>query len=448
MPQVTILEGGKPKSFAGVDKLQIALSGGGTSLWVPKDERLLTALTANVNGTYPPPEGYFGFDTVIVNVPPSQVAGIDPETGQYVLIGTKPSNTPTWPTTPDVPDDPWDPDTPTGDGGHDWDPWEVPDGGEWTPPWDDTDTKDEWPSEPEMTKEHIPSGIKIVKLPNKTSYIAGDDMDYTGIRVQLLDENGQPFANERYANTFIPTNELLFPVPYAPTPHGEGIKYVDDRSTIKYDSKTLYGPIEWGYSHDEMVSFNGALYDSLYLGTSTYGGALVTRPWDSSTDASQVRVTSFTDPNDGYIKYMFVAPFYFVTGGAVSAYGAGEETITPREHGASSGGVYARKVEDGCYYAVLGFMDWFDRYTSKPLGVSEYNTDLDNLARYIMFGEFKRVSGNMIPVQWVSPYDGKTYMDTFAINVSTVDSDPDGGGGGFSGGGGEGTGGEGGGGGF
>lgn len=402
MPQVTILEGGKPKSFAGVDKLQIALSGGGTSLWVPKDTRLLTALTANVNGTYPPPEGYFGFDTVIVDVPPSQVAGIDPETGQYVLVGTKKteSEDPKWPTDPTEPDDPWDPDT---DGGNGWDPWEVPGGGEWEPP-------SEWPTtENELTQERIPSGIKIVKNPDKTTYKAGEAMDYTGIRVQLLDENGQPFASERYANTFIPFSELLFPVTTAPEKSTVGTTYWQGT-----DTSSMEGEAYWFEPYGTWPNY---WYRCNYSG----GCRLV-----------YVNDRLFLVSDSG---------FPFDTGGTYFGW-------SNYWSGGAGGG---QGVMVGDYWVIK---DGFNNVRTSHVptvemieGATEHETALA-----YTYGE-RSIGGNMIPVQWKSPYDGIIYEDKFPVTITVTasddnTSDPEGGGGGFSGGGGEGTGGGGGGGGF
>jgi len=403
MPQVTILEGGKPKSFAGVGKLQIALSGGGTSLWVPKDERLLTALTANVNGTYPPPEDYYGFDTVIVDVPPSQVAGIDPDTGQYVLIGTKPSKPgdddyPVWPTDPTVPDDPWDPDT---EGGNDWGPYEVPDGGDWTPPWDEPSS--EWPDEdvPEMVETHIPSSIKIVKPPNKTEYTAGEAMDYTGIRVQLLDEKGQPFSNERYANTFIPYSELVFPIPYSP--HAAEVDWESDLIDGKFPTYKL-------------VTAN------VYMGYGQY----VKQTFEADSNAESTYWTLY-GPNR----------LWWIDASSVPA------------EGLTSNATYNGKT---VYFIGHNFLNSISDVVPSIPYASDINyiqNNSDKIAWTIIYGKLS--GNNAIPVQWVSPYDNKTYTDKFPITVTDITdntSDPEGGGGGFSGGGGEGIGGEGGGGGF
>lgn len=412
MPQVTILEGGKPKSFAGVDKLQIALSGGGTSLWVPKDTRLLTALTANVNGTYPPPEGYFGFDTVIVNVPPSQVAGIDPETGQYVLVGTKKteSEDPKWPTTPNQDDDPYDPDNPDGYG---WDPWED------TDPWDKDPYKDDWDEgEKEMTETHIPSGIKIIVPPNKASYTEGEPMDYSGISVQLVDENGGLFTNDKYQNGLVPFSELVFPITHSP--HGGESEH---EASVDKDTLSTVDPDGWLTQPIAYTISSTAINNN---GTIVY------------TFNEPIKVLSVPLPSVARV----VAPIFFSKTPFKRASGASGEWVDINYHVIINGKpvyyFYTTVVEN--YYKGIP-----NNIISDTCSNEEYA--LVRAAYIALYGDV--TYGNAkIPVQWVSPYDGVTYTDMFPITVTGEESDPEGGGGGFSGGGGEGIGGEGGGGGF
>lgn len=66
---ISILEGGQAKVFGHVQKLKIANSGGGSSLWVPEEAVPTGSLYVDKNGTYyASSEGYFGYDEVEVNI--------------------------------------------------------------------------------------------------------------------------------------------------------------------------------------------------------------------------------------------------------------------------------------------------------------------------------------------------------------------------------------------
>lgn len=417
MPQVTILEGGKPKSFAGVDKLQIALSGGGTSLWVPKDTRLLTALTANVNGTYPPPEGYFGFDTVIVNVPPSQVAGIDPETGQYVLVGTKKTKPedPKWPTTPD---DPYDPDNPNGYG---WDPWED------TDPWDKDPYKDDWDEdENELTEEEIPYGIKIIQPPTKTQYTVGETIDYSGIQVQLVDVDGNLFTNSRYPNGLVPFSELSFDPTKAP--QGGTFDYYTNGAGV------IAKRIDFTFPHfiTQMVHIN--LYAA--IGTSSPIGMY---------EGQQVYAGgSWVTEDSDHIDYIYVTKYNN------QVYGMGNKggIVQPYSYSTEKGRYISLVTgNSGVGTEVFTHLGWENYFNNVPTS-SVDPTGVEESSLVSM--------GFEATVTWNNTYGMDNFSDSMSLQLiqggdsddSGNTSDPEGGGGGFSGGGGEGIGGEGGGGGF
>lgn len=66
---ISILEGGTAQQFGQVNKLKIANSGGGTSLWVPEDEVDTKSLNVNSNGTYyASQDECYGYDEVSVNI--------------------------------------------------------------------------------------------------------------------------------------------------------------------------------------------------------------------------------------------------------------------------------------------------------------------------------------------------------------------------------------------
>jgi hypothetical protein len=66
---ISILEGGTAQQFGQVNKLKIANSGGGTSLWVPEDEVTTKSLHVDSNGTYyASQDECYGYDEVSVNI--------------------------------------------------------------------------------------------------------------------------------------------------------------------------------------------------------------------------------------------------------------------------------------------------------------------------------------------------------------------------------------------
>lgn len=72
----------------------------------------------------------------------------------------------------------------------------------------------------------LPTKIKIVRFPNKTKYINGEKIDYTGIVVMAFSEDDKVWKNEKYPDGVIPFEELIFPVEIADAAEAENIKYV------------------------------------------------------------------------------------------------------------------------------------------------------------------------------------------------------------------------------
>lgn len=66
---ISISEGGTAQQFGQINKLKIANSGGGTSLWVPEDEVQTKSLHVDSNGTYyASQDECYGYDEVSVNI--------------------------------------------------------------------------------------------------------------------------------------------------------------------------------------------------------------------------------------------------------------------------------------------------------------------------------------------------------------------------------------------
>ena len=100
----------------------------------------------------------------------------------------------------------------------------------------------------------LPTKIKIVRFPNKTKYINGETIDYTGIVVMAFSEDDKVWKNEKYPDGVIPFEELIFPVEIADASEADNIKYVktdldigDVEQPIPIATKKAQQTIRWGY---------------------------------------------------------------------------------------------------------------------------------------------------------------------------------------------------------
>lgn len=59
-----------------------------------------------------------------------------------------------------------------------------------------------------IVKTMLPTEIRVVTRPNKTSYVDGETIDYAGMVVKAYDANGNVWSDSRHPNGIIPINEL------------------------------------------------------------------------------------------------------------------------------------------------------------------------------------------------------------------------------------------------
>lgn len=167
---ISIAEGGQGKQMT-VDKLKTNLVAGGTCLWVPEDEVDLGTKSISANGTYAAAsDGKYGYSQVTVNVPGG--AGGPPGEAGSSIVGTDPT-----------------------------------DGEEYVERIDENGN---------IVKTLMPSGIQVTTPPTKTTYVAGETLDFTGIVVKLKKHDGTVYTDENYPDGAIPFSELTFPVTVAP----------------------------------------------------------------------------------------------------------------------------------------------------------------------------------------------------------------------------------------
>lgn len=151
-----IREDGIGRLIRGVDALEIKLQNGGTSRWVrfnPRDQK-----SVNANGEYhATDDGVDGYRTITVNVP-TRTKSQEPGRDQEIF----------------------NPDTGTG--------YYTDDDGL-------------------LHEEFVPDEIRIMHVPDKTTYQDGEPIDLEGIVVQAY-RDGEVWTSENYPDGYIPVHEL------------------------------------------------------------------------------------------------------------------------------------------------------------------------------------------------------------------------------------------------
>ena len=183
---IIIQEGGTAKQMT-VNKLKTDKVGGGTCLWVPEDEVSLGTKSISQNGTYKASDdGKYGFSQVTVNVSGGQ-GSVNPD-------GTPNVN----------PVDPNNPDSKVNPGG----PGTSVVG---TDPVTGNDYIIGVDDDGQLVTTPVPSVIEITENPTKTDYNDGDTVDPSGLVAVLKNNDGTIFTNEDYPDGTIPISELLLP---------------------------------------------------------------------------------------------------------------------------------------------------------------------------------------------------------------------------------------------
>lgn len=154
---VSIKEGNENKIFGSVNYLKTKLYAGGTTDWVPEEEKRLTSKWISKNGTYLAQEEkdyngnpYYGFDVVDVDILEDELYGwLD---GDFGLLS-------------------------------------LEDG---------------------LFKfSDLPTNIQVDVPPTKTTYQYGESIDFTGLVVKAYRENGTLWTSNKYPAGVIPFSELV-----------------------------------------------------------------------------------------------------------------------------------------------------------------------------------------------------------------------------------------------
>ena len=83
-----------------------------------------------------------------------------------------------------------------------------------------------------------PSAIAVVTPPSKTSYHDGEEIDFTGLVVQLLDSIGEVYTDVWHPDGTVPITELSFPIKKA------SYSYIGEGSAGGLDYSTTV-PVGW-----------------------------------------------------------------------------------------------------------------------------------------------------------------------------------------------------------
>jgi hypothetical protein len=353
-----IEEGGMPKALT-LQMLEVEKQGGGTEYFVRKSDTKLTTKSISKNGTYnASSDDAYGYSKVTVNVaggngsadshgrpttsgginpggPGSAVIGKDPETGNDVVVGV------------------------------------------------DEDGS--------IVKTPVPSGIKILKAPDKTDYEYQETIDYSGIVVHMKKKDGTDFTDSDHPTGLLLLNELIFPVEKAPAASGESsaTSELDTRLPQPipfHDTDATYEiPMRIDGRGELTVSGNTKYViirqidgrETLFVASEECGGSVKSQ----HSHIYEGKRVSFTNT--------FIANNAFTYNGKT---------------------VYYSENVGNSVYCLAGS-------TTLPVDVDITPNSFwgdGPTAWTIIYGS---ISGGTatIPVQWVNPYTGETHQDTFQI---------------------------------
>lgn len=349
------------RQFGGVAKLETNLTGGGTCLWVPKDERELETLNAERNGTYRPTK--YGFSRANVRVP-SQSGGV------------------------------------TGKG---------QDGNEYTVTVDDG----------ELVKTKIPSSIVIVTEPTVTEYEDGDAINFSGIVVKAYDGEGNLWTDAMHPDGVIPYSELRFPDTVAVyTGGGSGYDntYVSPSGQIQVGSGTITGPIiamdrliltspsvnPYSLLTEAFLIERNQWWYTIFVNQSMPGGI------DCRVAAIGEKLYIARSENFDCSQYMILEDGTVIGAGTVGS----TESFTLE-------GKTVYYIE----FTPVHFAGERDFSFIVPES-TQASGQAKRICWYMIYGEmeYQGTSEQEVPVDWPRPGDGKVLRDEFTIEVSPADS--------------------------
>ena len=352
-----IREDGVGRLIRGVDALEIKLQNGGTSRWVrfnPKDQK-----SVNANGEYhATDDGVDGYRTITVNVP-TRTKSQEPGRDQEIF----------------------NPDTGTG-----------------------YYTDDEGL----LHEEFVPDEIRIMHVPDKTSYQDGEAIDLDGIVVQAY-KNGSVWQNKKYINGYIPAHELSI-----------------EPSIAEFDDSQKESDL------GVTVSSNGLPITSICTytryGNFDHSSPPRTRTYNKNISEDRVvggkAFATYTKEVDRYNGT--IVDTYHSIGGwtAWDKYlqPRGDFSFTHNDKTVAYSGPYDLGMDN-----VVVLNDEHNIFISASCSYSApqngYRGDLeiDKMAWTAVFGETKESSSSDIAVSWPRPVDNLTLTASFPITVEQAE---------------------------
>lgn len=264
-----------------------------------------------------------------------------------------------------------------------------------------------------ISTERIPTSIQVTTPPDKTTYSAGQTIDYTGIVVTLYDDIGTVYTDDSYPNGNPPFEELVFPVTKVvggdETYSGE----YDEESTVTVESVGSvldlidYALSKFVYGYED----NGAI-GRLKEWAATYDGV---NPARIHFYVPEDRRTSFGGWG-GFVVYVFtgISVGDEITLGTGGGYKNTERCSlwTKPDDGVVRFGRATQEdanIGTANQLAVVG--------TRQSQSTDAYGTSTTYNISTINAGPANPY-GNDIPVQWVRQSDEETLEATFEITIS------------------------------
>lgn len=335
---ISIDEGGKPRPFGPVKALLVQGEDGKYYPWVPESERQLGYKSIDKNGVYQAKkDGVYGWSSVSVNVPTTgSVTGKDPATGQEVYVHPSP--------------------------------------------------------EGELVRDVLPTEIRVITPPTKTTYTVGETIDYSGIVVHAYSATGQDMGE-------VPFDELVFPVSTAYNESGQSYATSDlDTGAMSQPIPiNVYASYEWNasggvQSRHERIPFSGTVM-------------IIRR----NSDKGHSFIFSSDSANGGYtLRRTTISP-------------SGEVSTVENDYILGS-------LTKSMYNGKTAYWVWISNLTNGykncvPFvsGYGEYDTDGQHEGNAAWTAVFGTIINQSLPVQWPRTLDNAVLETSFGIIVTGDD---------------------------
>jgi hypothetical protein len=341
MEEVIISEGGIGRKFLPVNKLKVNNQVGGATIWLPEDDVKVSDINITENGVFSAvEEELYAYNEVTVDVTEDIT---DPsDTGS--VTGT-------------------DPDT-----GNDYEYNLNEDGN--------------------LDVSLIPSAIHIVVKPRKLKYVDGEQIDYVGMHVYLMDGNNKRFTSTEYPTGEIPFGELMLPEMYA-----DASKATDEGSEY------------------EGVTMQFAVMNSVKIASGVGSSYLfeIYTAYDAQDTVYGYGLDLFFETTSKVYKGVYICskkPFGCIFTDIFGDHDRSSESYTYAGKTVYFSGRLAYQVPD---FDVVEQSHPINDHTDK------HDLTLQMCAWIVCYGDYKS-GGQEIPVQWMRS-DGEILEDTFEIEV-------------------------------